>query len=84
MEKYVYLCVCGAYLGPHWQGRVEGLHSFVELSTEVVKDPKARLQIRVDAVRVVQNCFQEELLDLRLQGAENMHGWGLVWFKAAE
>lgn len=84
MEKCVYVCVYGSYLGSHRQGCVEGLHSFVELSTEVVKDPKARLQIRVDAVRVVLNCFQEELLDLRLQGAENMHRWGLEWPKAAE
>lgn len=65
--------VHGSYLGPHWQSCVEGLHSFVELSTEVVKDPKARLQIPVDAVGVVLNCFQEELLDLRLQGAAHMH-----------
>ena len=58
--------VCGSYLGPHWQSCIEGLHSFVELSAEVVKHPKARLQIRVDAVRVVLNCIQEELLDLGL------------------
>lgn len=65
-------CV-GSYLRPHRQGCIEGLHSFVELSTEVVQDPEACLQIRVDVVRVVLNCFQEELLDLGLQGTVGKH-----------
>lgn len=31
------------------------------------------MQIRVDAVGVVQNGFKEELFDLRLQGAADTH-----------
>lgn len=60
--------VCGSYVWPRRQRRAEGLHGFVELSAEVVQDPEAGLQVRVDAVGVVLNCFQEELLDLGLQG----------------
>lgn len=68
-------CVCmwNSYFGPHWQGRIEGLHCFVELSADVVEHPEARLQIWVDAVSVMLNCFQEELLYLGLQGAMNTH-----------
>lgn len=62
------LCGC-SYLGSHRQGCIESLHCFVKLSAEVVEHPEARLQIWVDAVRVVLNRFQEELLDLWKQGA---------------
>lgn len=63
----------GSYLWASCQRRAEGLHGFVELSAEIVKDPEAGLQIRVDAVGVVLNCFQEELLDLKLQGTVDTH-----------
>lgn len=61
---FVCYCACVSYLGPHWQGCIEGLDGFVKLPAEVVEHSEPRLQIRVDAVRVVLNCFQKELLDL--------------------
>lgn len=60
-------CMCVGwlfYLRSHWQSCIEGLHSFVELSAEVEEHSQACLQVRVNAVRVVLNCFQEELFDL--------------------